>query len=205
MDKLETPVLHEDPDRVGGVEGVAEVHRVVVAQLVVEEETEEEGVELAETLAVVEALAVLDPVTLELTVLLPPLTVEMKLALLDTEKDCNGLNVRVTVLHEVEDWQAVTHWEADADAVGLADGHIDKVGVRDPVGQLVKDGDGVELGVELLLIERVGDTESVVVGHTDTDGEAVGVKDTLVVGQEEEEVLGEVLRDTEEQPDADVE
>jgi hypothetical protein len=204
LDKLETPVLHEDPEGVGGVEGVAEVHRVVVAQLVVEEETEEEGVELEETLAVVETLAVLDPVPLELTVLLSH-TVEMKLALLDTEKDCNGLNVRVTVLHEVEDWQAVTHWEANADAVGLADGQIDKVGVKDPVGQLVRDGDGVELGVELLLIERVGDTESVVVGQIDTDGEVVGVKDTLVVGQEEEEVLEEVLRDTEEQPDTDVE
>jgi hypothetical protein len=70
----------DDPEDVGDVEGVAEVHRDSVAQLVAVEETEEEGVELYDTLDVVEA------VPLELAVPYA-LDVRDKLAVLHPDSD----------------------------------------------------------------------------------------------------------------------
>ena len=176
------PVPQEDPEKVGDVEGVAERHREGVALPVDEEEVEGEGVKLDEALAVAETLA-----------------------LSDTESVCVRLGTMVCETHVVEEALAEAHWEAVTDTVRLAVGHIDWVGVRDPVGQLERDGVSVEEGVELPEIESVGDTESEDVEQNEGDGEVVGETVVEPVPQREADTLGEVLGDTVEQPDAEVE
>ncbi len=77
------------------------------------------------------------------------------------------------------------------------------MGVTVPVGKLVREGDSVDVGVELPLTERLGEAEYDEEEHVDTEGvlddenveEPVpqDVKDSLTVGQGEEDVLGEEL------------
>lgn len=176
------PVPQEDPEKVWEVEGVAERHREEVALPVDEEEVEGEGVKLDEALAVAETLA-----------------------LSDTESVCVRLGTMVCETHVVEEALAEAQWEAVTDTVRLAVGHIDWVGLRDPVGQLNMVGDIEEVGVELPEIESVGDTESEDVEQNEGDGEVVGETVEELLPQGVADTLGEALGDTEEQPDAEVE